>query len=396
MARIVVGMSGGVDSSVVALILKQQGHDVIGLYMRNWNDASVTLEDECPWIEDSRDAMLVAEHLGIPFQILDLSEVYKTRIVDYMFDEYGKGRTPNPDILCNREIKFSIFLEEALKLGADFVATGHYVRKESVWVNGSEEFRLLMGKDPNKDQSYFLCQLNQFQLSKALFPIGEMQKSEVRQLAAQTALSVASKKDSQGLCFIGHVRLPEFLQQKLQAKEGDVIEIDSESPAVKTHWQNVISRTGLTDKNLWHAKFVAKDGQYISRHQGAYYFTRGQRKGLKIGGKTLPLFVLHTDVEKNLIFVGQGEDHFGLYSAGLFIHKEEAHWLRPSVAQKVLGLDIVQGRFRYRQELFFCQLLESQNGYNVLFQEPQKSVSPGQFIALYLEGEIVFSGVISF
>ncbi len=389
-------MSGGVDSSVAALVLLQQGHDVIGLFMRNWNDASVTLEDECPWIEDSRDAMLVAEHLGIPFQILDLSEVYKTRIIDYMFDEYGKGRTPNPDILCNREIKFSIFLEEALKLGADFVATGHYARKESVWVNGNEEFRLLMGKDLNKDQSYFLCQLNQSQLSKALFPIGEMQKSAVRELAEKTALATASKKDSQGLCFIGHVRLPEFLQQQLQVKEGDVIEIDNESSAVKTHWQNVKSRNGLKDKDLWHAKFDATDGQCISRHQGAYYFTRGQRKGLNIGGKPQPLFIIHTDVEKNLIFVGQGEDHLGLYSAGLFVDDKEAHWLRPSVTQRVLDSDNVQGRFRYRQELFFCQVLKSQNGYNILFQEPQKSVSPGQFIALYLEGEIVFSGVISF
>jgi len=303
MARIVVGMSGGVDSSVVALLLKQQGHEVIGLFMRNWNDASVTLEDECPWIEDSRDAMMVAEHLGIPFQVLDLSGIYKERIVDYMFEEYGKGRTPNPDVLCNREIKFDVFLDEALKLGADFVATGHYVRKEAVLVDGVEEYRLMSGRDKNKDQSYFLCQLNQFQLSKALFPIGDLEKSEVRRLAAEGGLATATKKDSQGLCFIGHVSLPDFLQQQLKVKEGEVIEIDANGIAASREFDRMKNMAGLEDYHQWHSKFSSSDGRVVGKHQGAHFYTRGQRRGLQIGGKPLPLFVIQTDVINNVIFV---------------------------------------------------------------------------------------------
>ncbi len=394
MARIVVGMSGGVDSSVVALLLKQQGHEVIGLFMRNWNDASVTLEDECPWIEDSRDAMLVAEHLGIPFQVLDLSGIYKERIVDYMFEEYGKGRTPNPDVLCNREIKFDVFLDEALKLGADFVATGHYVRKEVVLVDGVEEYRLMSGLDKNKDQSYFLCQLNQFQLSKALFPIGDLEKSEVRRLAAGGGLATATKKDSQGLCFIGHVSLPDFLQQQLKVKEGDVIEIDANGIAAKREFDRMRKMEGLEDCYQWHSKFSSSDGRVVGKHQGAHFYTRGQRKGLQIGGKPLPLFVLQTDVTNNVIFVGQGEDHPGLLSMGLFVLKNESCWVRPSMRSKVLNSSELLCKYRYRQTSVSCVLQVHELGYQVVFQAPQKSITSGQFVAIYLEDEIVFSGAI--
>lgn len=211
MKTVVVGLSGGVDSSVAAHLLKEQGYNVIGLFMKNWHDDSVTISDECPWLDDSNDAMLVAEKLEIPFQTVDLSEEYKERIVDYMFREYELGRTPNPDVLCNREIKFDVFLKIALSLGADFVATGHYCRK-SVTDSGSKsiEYRLLSGLDSAKDQSYFLCQLSQEQLAKTLFPIGELTKPEVRKIAQDLSLVTADKKDSQGLCFIGKVRLPDF------------------------------------------------------------------------------------------------------------------------------------------------------------------------------------------
>ena len=396
MARIVVGMSGGVDSSVVALLLKQQGHEVIGLFMRNWNDASVTLEDECPWIDDSRDAMLVAEHLGIPFQVLDLSALYKERIVDYMFAEYGRGRTPNPDVLCNREIKFDVFLDEALKLGADFVATGHYVRKEEVvGVDDKREYRLMSGRDANKDQSYFLCQLNQFQLSKALFPIGDLEKSEVRRLAEAGGLVTAGKKDSQGLCFIGHVSLPDFLQQKLSVKEGDVIEIARDAPAVLAHKERVLRGDGIDNPSVWHAHFERGDGKVIAKHNGAHFYTRGQRRGLQIGGKPLPLFVLQTDVVENVIYVGQGDNHWGLISSGLFIRMEEAHWVRPSLKQAVLESAELQCRFRYRQALVGCELLAMNGGYQVVFGAPDKAVTAGQFVAIYWNDEIVFSGAIA-
>ena len=394
MARIVVGMSGGVDSSVVALLLKQQGHEVIGLFMRNWNDASVTLEDECPWIEDSRDAMMVAEHLGIPFQVLDLSGIYKERIVDYMFEEYGKGRTPNPDVLCNREIKFDVFLDEALKLGADFVATGHYVRKEVVLVDGVEEYRLMSGLDNNKDQSYFLCQLNQFQLSKALFPIGDLEKSEVRRLAAEGGLSTATKKDSQGLCFIGHVSLPDFLQQQLKVKEGEVIEIDANGIAATREFDRMKNMAGLADYHQWHSKFSSSDGRAVGKHQGAHFYTRGQRRGLQIGGKPLPLFVLQTDVINNVIFVGQGEDHPGLLSMGLFVLENESCWVRPSMRSKVLNSSELMCKYRYRQISVSCVLQVHELGYQVVFQAPQKSITSGQFVAIYLDDEIVFSGAI--
>ncbi len=394
--RVVVGMSGGVDSSVAAYLLLQQGYEVIGLFMRNWNDAAVTLEDECPWIDDSRDAMMVAEELGIPFQVIDLSEVYKERIVDYMFNEYEMGRTPNPDVLCNREIKFDVFLQNALKLGADFVATGHYVQKQEVVVEGVTEFKLIAGLDPNKDQSYFLCQLNQFQLSKALFPIGGILKPEVRMIAENANLVTAAKKDSQGLCFIGKVRLPEFLQQQLKVKVGQVIEIQENNEKVSVYFNKMKDANLPWENKIEKLKFAKSDGKVVGDHNGAHFYTIGQRKGLNIGGKPKPLFVLQTDVVDNIIYVGQGEDHMGLFSAGLLISQAEAHWVRHSMKQFVLESDHLLCRIRYRQSLFRCKLIEQVNGSFILsFETPQKSVTAGQFATIYLENELIFSGVIS-
>jgi tRNA-specific 2-thiouridylase len=307
MKRVVVGLSGGVDSSVAAHLLVEQGYEVIGMFMKNWHDDSVTISDECPWLEDSNDALLVAEKLGIPFQVIDLSEEYKERIVNYMFREYEQGRTPNPDILCNREIKFDIFLKAATKLNADFVATGHYCRKDTIHQDGKEIHRLLAGKDNNKDQSYFLCQLNQEQLGKALFPIGDLEKSEVREIARKHQLVTAEKKDSQGLCFIGKVRLPEFLQQQLKPKKGNVIEIPS---GFATYDQ--IKAASSMDVVTAEVKYGAEDGEVIGEHNGAHYYTVGQRKGLNIGGKPEPLFVIGTNTEENIIYMGQGDHHPGL------------------------------------------------------------------------------------
>lgn len=430
-SRVIVGMSGGVDSSVAAYLLKQQGYDVVGLFMRNWNDATVTLEDECPWIDDSRDAMLVADQLGIPFQVIDMSEVYKERIVDYMFHEYQIGRTPNPDVLCNREIKFDLFLEEALKLGADFVGTGHYVRKGVVFgESGSEEYQLLRGLDPNKDQSYFLCQLNQFQLSKALFPIGELQKSEVRKIAEEIGLVTANKKDSQGLCFIGKVSLPEFLQQKLEVKKGEVYEIASDDSSVLEYKELVFGgikdvikkpNTGASESlnevvvnnngnhalvsvalvdfkiHLAKLRLNLNDCEWIptGEHRGAHFYTRGQRKGLQIGGKPLPLFIVNTDVDNNRIFVGQGEDHPALFYRGLMVKKEEAHWVRPSLIDSSLKSKKLTCQIRYRQAAFPCELImDSEENMIVYFSAPHKSVTPGQFVAVFDENELIFSGAI--
>ncbi len=394
--RVVVGMSGGVDSSVAAFLLKEQGYDVVGLFMRNWNDASVTLEDECPWIDDSRDAMMVAEKLGIPFQVIDLSDVYKERIVDYMFHEYEQGRTPNPDVLCNREIKFDIFLQNALKLGADFVATGHYVQKREIEIDGIVEYQLIAGLDPNKDQSYFLCQLNQFQLSKALFPIGGILKPDVRKIAENANLLTATKKDSQGLCFIGKVRLPEFLQQQLSVKKGRVIEIEEDLPKLKVHFDLISQNSDFTENKLSKIVFEQTDGKAVGDHTGAHFYTIGQRKGLNIGGKPKPLFVLQTNVQENVIYVGQGENHKALFSAGLVIKSTEVHWVRPSQKYNVLQSNDLLCRIRYRQALFECNLVEADNGDMLLyFNELQKSVTSGQFAAVYLDGELVFSGVIS-
>jgi len=395
MKKVVVGLSGGVDSSVAAYLLQQQGYDIIGLFMKNWHDDTVTISDECPWLEDSNDAMMVAEKLGIPFQIVDLSEQYKERIVDYMFREYELGRTPNPDVLCNREIKFDVFMKIALTLGADYVATGHYCRKGEIQKDGKTTYQLLAGKDDNKDQSYFLCQLTQEQLSKTLFPIGELQKPEVRKIAAEQDLITANKKDSQGLCFIGKVRLPEFLQQKLKPKEGVIVEINSEKEIYKTEIPAFNSKieelTHLSKKY----KYDLSDGKVVGKHQGAHYFTTGQRKGLAVGGMPEPLFVIGTDVDSNIIFTGQGKEHPGLYRKALFVKGSEVHWVRRDLAIKAGEELSVLARIRYRQPLQEASLHQTENGMYVVFKHMQSAITEGQFVAWYLEDELLGSGVIS-
>ena len=388
MSRIVVGLSGGVDSSVTAHLLQEQGHEVIGIFMRNWHDDDVILDDECPWIEDSNDALLVAEKLEIPFQVIDLSKEYKERIVDYMFNEYKIGRTPNPDVLCNREIKFDLFLKAALELGADYVATGHYCRKEVIEIEGTPTYRLLAGKDPNKDQSYFLCQVNQEQLARALFPIGELLKSEVREIARKANLTTAEKKDSQGLCFIGKVRLPDFLQQQLAPKQGDVIEIPDTHHIYKKRPESSL-------KSAQQYVYLKDYGVAIGKHQGAHYFTVGQRKGLGIGGSTLPLFVIGTDVDSNTVFVGKGEEHPGLWRNALFINEDDAHWIRPSFKLKIGEKRKYLARIRYRQQLCSADLIQEENGVFIVFDAPMKSIAPGQFAAWYEKDELIGSGVIS-
>lgn len=386
---VVVGLSGGVDSSVTAYLLQQEGYRVIGLFMRNWVDESVTLHDECPWIEDSNDAMMVADKLGIPFQVVDLSAAYRERIVDYMFSEYERGRTPNPDVLCNREIKFDLFLKTAMQLGADYVATGHYVRKSTSVEEGKEVHHLLSGKDPNKDQSYFLCQLSQAQLAKSLFPIGHLLKSEVRELAREADLITAEKKDSQGLCFIGKVRLPDFLQQQLQPKEGNVWEVPADSPLFDT------PRISLKEQAApfaFHPKYATKRG----KHRGAHYYTVGQRKGLQIGGSPKPLFVLDVNTEYNAIYVGQGEDHPGLYRTALFIKPEEVHWVRPDLALQPGEEAAYQARIRYRQPLVPVVLQMTDEGLYMVFEAPEKAITPGQFAAWYRNEELIGSGTIAF
>lgn len=395
MKRVVVGLSGGVDSSVAAYLLKEQGYEVIGLFMKNWHDDSVTISNECPWLEDSNDALLVAEKLGIPFQTVDLSEQYKERIVDYMFNEYEQGRTPNPDVLCNREIKFDVFMKIALSLGADYVATGHYCRKGTIEKDGNEVYQLLAGKDGNKDQSYFLCQLSQEQLSKALFPIGELTKPEVREIAAKLDLITAEKKDSQGLCFIGKVRLPEFLQQKLQPKEGVIIEI----PADASIYSNEIPKFETRQEELAflseNIDYLKVSGKVLGKHQGAHYFTKGQRKGLNVGGTKEGLYVIETDVEKNIIYTGQGNSHPGLFKKALFVKQEEVHWVREDLALQPNEKMEVMARIRYRQPLQKATLYQFENGLYIEFDEPQSAITEGQFVAWHQGEEILGSGVIS-
>jgi tRNA-specific 2-thiouridylase len=388
--RVVVGLSGGVDSSVTAYLLKEQGYEVIGMFMKNWHDDSVTISDECPWLDDSNDAMIVAQHLGIPFQAIDLSVEYKDRIVDYMFREYQAGRTPNPDVLCNREIKFDIFLKAALKLGADYVATGHYARREEIEINGKKVYRLLTGKDPNKDQSYFLCQLTQEQLSKALFPVGELLKPEVRDIAKKAGLATAEKKDSQGLCFIGKVHLPDFLQQRLEPKKGKVVAID----ATAGMYQN-----GKQSDDLAHVSepfhYSKELGKVVGDHNGAHYYTIGQRKGLKMGGFAEPMFVIGTDTTENIIYMGMGENHPGLYRKGLFIPNTDEHWVRTDLKLTVGESRNYLARIRYRQQLENCTLHKKEEGLYIIFDKPQKAITPGQFAAWYDGEELIGSGVIS-
>ena len=391
MKRVVVGLSGGVDSSVAAHLLIQQGYEVIGMFMRNWHDESVTLSDDCPWIDDSNDALLIAQQLGIPFQVIDLSAEYKERIVDYMFREYEIGRTPNPDILCNREIKFDAFLKAALELGADYVATGHYCRRIE---HKDGTFGLLAGKDDNKDQSYFLCQLNQEQLSKALFPIGELQKSEVRAIAAQMGLVTADKKDSQGLCFVGKISLPQFLQQKLKSIKGDVIEIPTSLDEFKNY-----DSIPVSIKNVEHLtvpfEYSQDMGKVVAEHQGAHFYTIGQRKGLHIGGRPEPSFVIGIDTEKNVVYSGQTDLHPGLNRIALKIENQDIHWLN-------LNYKINNGedlpcfvRIRYRQKLKKATIIQKESGFYILFDAKQKGITPGQFAAWYIGDELIGSGVIS-
>jgi len=387
--RVVVGLSGGVDSSVAAYLLKEQGYEVIGMFMKNWHDDSVTISNECPWLDDSNDAMIVAQHLGIPFQAIDLSKEYKERIVDYMFAEYQRGRTPNPDVLCNREIKFDVFLNAALKLGAEFVATGHYARKGTTQKDGKTIYQLMSGKDSNKDQSYFLCQLTQAQLSKSLFPIGELLKPEVRAIAKKIDLVTADKKDSQGLCFVGKVHLPEFLQQRLQTKKGSVIEIPADAP---------VFRNGFDSEDLKNIsaqyELAPEHGIVVGEHSGAHYYTIGQRKGLNLGGFEKPLFVIGTDTDRNIIYTGMGEDHPGLYRKGLFIPPNEEHWVREDLRLSLGESKKYLARIRYRQPLTTSTLFKKDEGLYIVFDHPQKSITPGQFAAWYEGEELVGSGVI--
>ncbi|MFN5506917.1 MAG: tRNA 2-thiouridine(34) synthase MnmA [Flavobacteriia bacterium] len=391
MKRVVVGLSGGVDSSVAALLLQQQGYEVIGMFMRNWHDQSVTLSAECPWIDDSNDALLIAQQLGIPFQVIDLSEEYKERIVNYMFAEYQAGRTPNPDVLCNREIKFDVFLKAALELGADYVATGHYCQKRT---NEDGSFSLLAGADPGKDQSYFLCQLSQEQLSKALFPIGQLQKAEVRQIAQENGLITADKKDSQGLCFVGKIALPTFLQQQLAPKIGPVIEVPSDLDQFKAYetLQPIASNIELLSKPF---HFELTDGKEVTTHQGAHYYTIGQRKGLHIGGRPEPSFVIGIDTIHNIVYSGQNEQHPGLNRWALKLDENSISWVNKVQEFELKQLLPCLVRIRYRQPLQKATLLKNDTGCYILFEHKQKGIAPGQFAAWYNGEELLGSGVIA-
>jgi tRNA-specific 2-thiouridylase len=380
MAKVVVGLSGGVDSSVAAYLLREQGHEVIGVFMKNWHDTEVTISDECPWEEDSKDALLVADKLGIPFHSIDLSKEYYDRIVSYMFDEYKNGRTPNPDILCNREIKFDTFLKHALLLGADYVATGHYCRNRKT----KEGYELMAGLDDNKDQSYFLCQINQEQLSKALFPIGELNKKDVRAIASEQDLVTAEKRDSQGLCFIGKVKLPDFLKQKLKEKKGNVIKVSKD-------WDGFNNPLSPSEEY----SLTEEDGVKIGEHNGAHFYTIGQRKGLNIGGHTDPLFVIQTNTKTNTIYVGEGEDHLGLYRPGLLIKNEDIHFVKQTDEMVDGDQKEYQIRIRYRQKLFQARLVKTNEGLEIFFNQPQKAIAKGQFAAWYEKDVLIGSGVIS-
>ena len=388
-SRICIGLSGGVDSSVAALLLKEQGCDVFALFMQNWHDTTGTLHGECEWEEDRALAEMVARKIGVPFHFVDLSDVYRQRVVDYMFREYEQGRTPNPDVLCNREIKFDAFREAAKALGADYVATGHYCRKDSFTdAEGRTVYRILAGSDPNKDQSYFLCQLSQEQLATALFPIGDLTKPEVRRIAREAGLPSADKKDSQGICFVGKVDLPVFLQQKIKPKEGDIVEIPRSfykgRPAAKT-----------LEEMAEPVRYRRQDGKVIGKHIGAQYYTIGQRKGLGIGGHAESCFLIANDMENNLIFVGEGQDHPGLYRKALHVRHGEIHWIRPDLALADGAQQRYQVRIRYRQPLQGAALHKRPDGLYIVFDQPQRGVTPGQFAVWYADdGEMVGSGVI--
>ena len=391
-----VGLSGGVDSSVAAWVLKEQGYDVIGLFMKNWHDTTGLLQSDCHWEDDLMFAEMVAKKVQIPFHFVDLSIEYRQRVVDYMFAEYEKGRTPNPDVLCNKEIKFDSFTAEARKLGGDFVATGHYCRKESISINNTLVYRLLAGIDPNKDQSYFLCQLNQEQLTTALFPIGDLTKPAVRVIAGKLGLATAQRKDSQGICFVGKVHLPTFLQQKLAAKKGNIVEItniklykilaeglpDKEAP------EKLLS--GLSQPN----QYELTSGNIIGTHNGAHFFTIGQRKGMNVGGHKEALFIIGTDVEKNIVYVGEGQAHPGLNRKGLFMRENEIHWIRTDLRMKAGECRDYMVRIRYRQPLQAARLYCRNKGMYIIFDKLQRGIAPGQFAAWYHDDEVIGSGVI--
>jgi tRNA-specific 2-thiouridylase len=394
--RVVVGLSGGVDSSVAAWILKDQGYEVIGLFMRNWHDTTGLLQSDCHWEDDLMFAGMVARKLNIPLHQADLSEQYRQRVVEYMFAEYEKGRTPNPDVLCNREIKFDSFAIEAAKIGCDFIATGHYCMKESIRHGNETIYRLLAGKDENKDQSYFLCQLNQLQLEHALFPVGGLTKPVVREIAGNLQMATARRKDSQGICFVGKVHLPSFLQQKLASKNGLIVEIAMNEPLQER-------RAGLPPEDVGEeylesvvkpCRFNLPDGKVIGEHQGAHFFTIGQRKGINIGGYREPLFVIATDVEKNMLFVGEGQSHPGLYRKGLFIRNEGIHWIRPDLKMHDGESRDFMVRIRYRQPLQKARLYRRNKGMYIIFNKLQRSIAPGQFAAWYDDNEVIGSGVI--
>jgi tRNA-specific 2-thiouridylase len=391
MPRVVVGLSGGVDSSVAAYLLKKEGYDVIAVFMINWHDKTGTLEGDCPWKDDLIFAQLVARKLEIPFHSIDLSKEYKKRVVDYMFNEYEKGRTPNPDVLCNREIKFDEFLKATEKFNADFVATGHYCRKAEIKKNGRTIYRLLAGKDQNKEQSYFLCQISQSQLSKALFPVGDLEKSMVREIAMAQELPTAAKKDSQGICFIGKVDLPTFLQQRLEARQGDVIEIPRRFSGYLEKKKDTTDLAILTKPCHYHPD----DGIMISKHRGAHFFTIGQRKGLNVGGKIEPLFVIATDMGRNIVYTGQGKDHPGLYRKGLFIPADDVHWIREDLKMKPGEDHKLLVRIRYRQPLQKASLTLKKEGMYIVFDIMQRGITPGQFAAWYDGDELLGSGCIA-
>ena len=389
MARVVVGLSGGVDSSVAAYLLKQQGHEVIGLFMRNWHDTTGTLEGDCPWYDDQVFAELVAKRLDIPFRFVDLSDEYRRRVVDYMFSEYSAGRTPNPDVLCNREIKFDVFLKEALKMGAEFVATGHYCRKQTIEQDGKVIHKLLAGADKNKDQSYFLCQLTQEQLKYAMFPIGDLLKPEVRRIAEEQKLATAKRKDSQGICFVGKVDLPVFLQQQIAAKQGNVHEI-------LPSWRGYAVQPADDDLEALAEprRYTVRDGKKVGTHNGAHFYTIGQRKGLGIGGRKESLFIIATDVKENVIYVGEGDAHPGLYRRALKLQSEALHWVNPEDAMLEGEQRTYDVRIRYRQPLQRATLISRADGVYILFDEPQRGIAAGQFAAWYSGDELVGSGVI--
>jgi tRNA-specific 2-thiouridylase len=395
--KVVIGLSGGVDSSVAAWLLKKEGYNVTGLFMKNWHDTTGLLQSGCHWEDDLMFAEMVARKLDIPFHLVDLSGPYRQRVVDYMFSEYEKGRTPNPDVLCNREIKFDSFAAEARKLGGDFVATGHYCRKESVTEGEKTIYRLLAGRDVNKDQSYFLCQLSQEQLGYALFPVGSLTKPEVRGIADKLGLATAHRKDSQGICFVGKVHLPTFLQQKLEAKKGSIIEIPNDFSVIE--WYAGLPPNDYDESELVSAsephQFDQGSGRAIGEHNGAHFFTIGQRKGISIGGYVDPLFVISTDVKKNLLYVGEGQSHPGLYRKGLFIRNEDIHWIRTDLEMKKDETREYEVRIRYRQPLQKAKLFRKESGIYIIFQKLQRGVAPGQFAAWYSGDELIGSGVIN-